>query len=327
MNKAASEAPALQVFRQNADPVRLSREQEEIIRLKEQSNAVILCHNYQIEPIQQIADYVGDSLGLARQAAQTDADVIVFCGVHFMAETAKILNPGKKVLLPDIDAGCSLSDSCPAEQLADYKKKNPNLYVVAYVNCSAAVKALSDVICTSGNAMQIVGNVPEDREILFVPDQNLGQWVTEQTGRPMRLWPGSCYAHILFTKESIERCRMEYPGAPVVAHPECVDTVRDLADEVCSTEKMVGFCKDTPADTFIILTETGMMHRLTRELPEKSFIAGPTGHCACNDCRFMKMNTLPKLLSCLKTQEPEIILDDDLIEQAKLPIERMLEWS
>ena len=327
MIKAASEAPALQVFRQDADPVRLTREQEEIIRLKEQSNAVILCHNYQIEPIQQIADYVGDSLGLARQAAQTDADVIVFCGVHFMAETAKILNPGKKVLLPDIDAGCSLSDSCPAEQLADYKKKNPDLYVVAYVNCSAAVKALSDVICTSGNAMQIVGNVPEDREILFVPDQNLGQWVTEQTGRPMRLWPGSCYAHILFTKESIERCRMEYPGAPVVAHPECVDTVRDLADEVCSTEKMVGFCKDNPADTFIILTETGMMHRLTRELPEKSFIAGPTGHCACNDCRFMKMNTLPKLLSCLKSQEPEIILDDDLIEQAKLPIERMLEWS
>ena len=327
MIKAASQAPALQVFRQDADPVRLSREQEEIIRLKEQSNAVILCHNYQIEPIQQIADYVGDSLGLARQAAQTDADVIVFCGVHFMAETAKILNPSKKVLLPDIDAGCSLSDSCPAEQLADYKRKNPELYVVAYVNCSAAVKALSDVICTSGNAMQIVGNVPKDREILFVPDQNLGQWVTEQTGRPMRLWPGSCYAHILFTKESIERCRMEYPGAPVVAHPECVDTVRDLADEVCSTEKMVGFCKDNPADTFIILTETGMMHRLTRELPEKSFIAGPTGHCACNDCRFMKMNTLPKLLSCLKTQEPEIILDDDLIEQAKLPIERMLEWS
>jgi len=327
MITAASEAPALQVFRQDANPVSMTREQEEILRLKEQYNAVILCHNYQIEPIQQIADYVGDSLGLARQAAQTDADVIVFCGVHFMAETAKILNPSKKVLLPDIDAGCSLSDSCPAEQLADYKRNNPELYVVAYVNCSAAVKALSDVICTSGNAMQIVENVPKDREILFVPDQNLGQWVTEQTGRPMRLWPGSCYAHILFTKESIERCRMEYPGAPVVAHPECVDTVRDLADEVCSTEKMVGFCKDNPADTFIILTETGMMHRLTRELPEKSFIAGPTGHCACNDCRFMKMNTLPKLLSCLKTQEPEIILDDDLIEQAKLPIERMLEWS
>ena len=327
MVKAASEAPTLQVFRQDSGPVRLTREQDEIIRLKEQCNAVILCHNYQIEPIQDIADYVGDSLGLARQAAQTDADVIVFCGVHFMAETAKILNPGKMVLLPDLDAGYSLSDSCPAEQLAEYKKKNPDLYVVAYVNCSAAVKALSDVICTSGNAMQIVGNVPKDREILFVPDQNLGQWVTEQTGRPMRLWPGSCYAHILFTKESIERCRLEYPGAPVVAHPECIDTVRDLADEVCSTEKMVGFCKDHPADTFIILTETGMMHRLTRELPDKSFVAGPTGHCACNDCRFMKMNTLPKLLSCLRSREPEIILEDSLIERARMPIERMLEWS
>ena len=327
MIKAASQAPALQVFRQDADPVRLSREQEEIIRLKEQSNAVILCHNYQIEPIQQIADYVGDSLGLARQAAQTDADVIVFCGVHFMAETAKILNPGKKVLLPDIDAGCSLSDSCPAEQLADYKKKNPDLYVVAYVNCSAAVKALSDVICTSGNAMQIVGNVPEDREILFVPDQNLGQWVTEQTGRPMRLWPGSCYAHVLFSKQSIERCRIEHPDAPVVAHPECIETVRDLADEVCSTEKMVSFCRDNPADTFIILTETGMMHRLTRELPEKTFVAGPTDHCACNDCRFMKLNTIPKLLECLKKNEPVIEIPDDICHKARLPIERMLEWS
>ena len=201
------------------------------------------------------------------------------------------------------------------------------MYVVAYVNCSAAVKALSDVICTSGNAMQIVNSVPEDREILFVPDQNLGQWVTGQTGRPMRLWPGSCYAHVLFTKESIERCRIEYPGSPVVAHPECVETVRDMADEVCSTEKMVSYCRDSSADSFIILTETGMMHRLTRELPEKSFIAGPTGNCACNDCRFMKMNTVPKLLSCLQDQTPEITLEDSIIEQAKLPIERMLEWS
>ena len=327
MIRAVKDAPPLQIFRRDESSDSLTEEQKEIIRLKEQANAVILCHNYQIDPIQQIADYVGDSLGLARQAAQTDAEVIVFCGVHFMAETAKILNPAKKVLLPDLDAGCSLSDSCPADKLAEYKEKNPDLYVVAYVNCSAAVKALSDVICTSGNAMQIVGNVPEDREILFVPDQNLGQWVTEQTGRRMSLWPGSCYAHVLFTKESIERCRMEYPGAPVVAHPECVDIVRDLADEVCSTEKMVGFCKEHPSDTFIILTETGMMHRLTRELPDKSFVAGPTSHCACNDCRFMKMNTLPKLLSCLKTQEPEITLDNTLIEQAKLPIERMLEWS
>ena len=327
MIKATMEANPLQVFRQSADSVELTVEQKEIVRLKEEANAVLLCHNYQIEPIQQVADYVGDSLGLARQAAETDADVIVFCGVHFMAETAKILNPAKKVILPDLDAGCSLSDSCPAEKLAAYKEENPDLYVVAYVNCSAAVKALSDVICTSGNAMQIVEKVPEDREILFVPDQNLGQWVSNRTGRPMRLWPGSCYAHVLFSKESIERCRLEYPDAPVVAHPECVDSVRDLADEVCSTEKMVGFCRDHPSETFIILTETGMMHRLTRELPDKSFVAGPTSHCACNDCRFMKMNTLPKLLSCLQEQGPEIILDDQLIEQAKLPIERMLEWS
>ena len=327
MIKATTEAPPLQVFRQSADSVVLNSEQNEIVRLKEEANAVLLCHNYQIEAIQQVADYVGDSLGLARQAAETDADVIVFCGVHFMAETAKILNPAKKVLLPDLNAGCSLSDSCPAEKLAAYKDENPDLYIVAYVNCSAAVKALSDVICTSGNAMQIVGKVPENREILFVPDQNLGQWVSAQTGRHMRLWPGSCYAHVLFTKESIERCRLEYPNAPVVAHPECVDSVRDLADEVCSTEKMVGFCRDHPSETFIILTETGMMHRLTRELPEKSFVVGPTSYCACNDCRFMKMNTLPKLLSCLQQQGPEIILDDQLIEQAKLPIERMLEWS
>jgi len=327
MSATTKEAPVLRVFRHNDSPPPLSAEQQEIVRLKNESNAVILCHNYQIDPIQQVADYVGDSLGLARQAAETDAEVIVFCGVHFMAETAKILNPAKKVLLPDLDAGCSLSDSCPADKLAEYKEKNPDLYVVAYVNCSAAVKALSDVICTSGNAMQIVNSVPEDREILFVPDQNLGQWVTGQTGRPMRLWPGSCYAHVLFTKESIERCRIEYPGSPVVAHPECVETVRDMADEVCSTEKMVSYCRDSSADSFIILTETGMMHRLTRELPEKSFIAGPTGNCACNDCRFMKMNTVPKLLSCLQDQTPEITLEDSIIEQAKLPIERMLEWS
>lgn len=327
MSATTKEAPVLRVFRHNDSPPPLSAEQQEIVRLKNESNAVILCHNYQIDPIQQVADYVGDSLGLARQAAETDAEVIVFCGVHFMAETAKILNPAKKVLLPDLDAGCSLSDSCPADKLAEYKEKNPDLYVVAYVNCSAAVKALSDVICTSGNAMQIVNSVPEDREILFVPDQNLGQWVTGQTGRSMRLWPGSCYAHVLFTKESIERCRIEYPGSPVVAHPECVETVRDMADEVCSTEKMVSYCRDSSADSFIILTETGMMHRLTRELPEKSFIAGPTGNCACNDCRFMKMNTLPKLLSCLQDQSPEITLEDSIIEQAKLPIERMLEWS
>jgi len=319
--------PPLQVFRRADAPTSLNAEQEEIIRLKKEQNAVLLCHNYQIDPIQEVADYVGDSLGLARQAAQTDAEIIVFCGVHFMAETAKILNPSKTVLLPDLDAGCSLSDSCPAEQLAKYRDENPDLYVVAYVNCSAAVKGLSDVICTSGNAVNIVNRVPQDREILFVPDQNLGQWVMGQTGRKMRLWPGSCYAHVLFTRESIERCRLEYPDAPVVAHPECIQSVRDLADEVCSTEKMVSYCQNHSSDTFIILTESGMMHRLTRELPDRQFVAGPTGHCACNDCRYMKMNTLPKLLDCLKTGNPEISLDDELIERSRLPIERMLEWS
>jgi quinolinate synthase len=323
----SSAHPPLQVFRNSPESTLLSGQQEEIIRLKEEKNAVLLCHNYQVDAIQQVADYVGDSLGLARQAAQTDAEVIVFCGVHFMAETAKILNPSKTVLLPDLDAGCSLSDSCPADQLAMYREQNPDLYVVAYVNCSAAVKGLSDVICTSGNAVSIVNQIPANREILFVPDQNLGQWVMGQTGRKMRLWPGSCYAHVLFTKESIERCRLEYPDAPVVAHPECIQSVRDIADEVCSTEKMVSYCRSHSSDTFIILTESGMMHRLTRELPDKQFVAGPTGNCACNDCRYMKMNTLPKLLKCLKESGPEITLSDELIERAKLPIERMLKWS
>ncbi len=317
----------LEAFKKPVEKVVLSSEQEEIIKLKTEKDAILLCHNYQIDSVQQVSDYVGDSLGLARKAAETDSKVIVFCGVHFMAETAKILNPSKTVLLPDLQAGCSLSDSCPAEKLAAYKKRNPEVYVVAYVNCSAEVKALSDVICTSGNAVQIVSQIPKNKEILFVPDQNLGQWVMGQTGRKMKLWPGSCYAHVLFTKESIERCRMQYPTAPVVAHPECIESVRDLADEVCSTEKMVRFCKENESDTFIILTETGMMHRLTRELPEKTFIAGPTDHCSCNDCRFMKMNTIPKLLDCLREGNPEILMEKSLIENAKLPIERMLSWS
>ena len=324
-------APAIDplVFRHQADEAAppLSSIQEEIIRLKREQNAVLLAHNYQIEPIQRVADYVGDSLGLSYQAADTDAEVIVFCGVHFMAETAKILSPNKTVVLPDLEAGCSLSDSCPAEKLAEYKEKNPDVYVVAYVNCSAAVKALCDVVCTSGNAVKIIEQVPADREILFVPDQNLGQWVTDQTGRPMRLWPGSCYAHVLFTKQSIERCRLQYPDAPVVAHPECVRTVRELADEVCSTEKMVSFCKDHPSEAFIVLTETGMMHRLVREVPDKTFVAGPTDHCACNDCRFMKRNTVEKLHAALRDLQPVIEIPEEIRSRAQLPIERMLEWS
>ncbi len=301
--------------------------QERILKLKKEKNAVILVHNYQDGVIQEVADYVGDSLGLSYQASKTDADVICFCGVHFMAETAKIINPGKRVILPDPEAGCSLSDSCPAEKLAAYKAKHPDIVVVAYINCSAEVKALSDVICTSGNAVDIVKRIPEDKEILFVPDQNLGEWVAHQTGRKMKLWPGNCYAHILFSTEAIERIRLQYPGAPVVAHPECVDSVRRMADLVCSTEKMVTFCRDHESDAFIIVTETGMLHRLRRDIPGKTFIAGPTENCACNECRFMKMNTLEKLERCLDTLEPEIVLDPETVEAARLPIQRMLEWS
>src|SRR3954468_13379981 len=240
-------------------PARLDSLSREILALKKKLNAVILAHNYQVPEIQDVADFVGDSLGLSQQAAKTSADVIVFCGVHFVAETTKILNPNKVVVLPDKDAGCSLEQSCPAPKLAKLQATNPNFYTVTYINCSAAVKALSDVICTSGNAVKIVNAAPKDRDLLFVPDENLGAWVMEQTGRPMRLWQGSCYAHVEFTYESIMRIRREYPDAPVVAHPECTRAVRLLADEICSTEKMVEFCKRSPAQTIIIATEAGMI--------------------------------------------------------------------
>jgi quinolinate synthase len=302
---------------------------DEIRRLKKERNAVILAHNYQIAEIQELADHVGDSLGLAYRAAETEADVIAFCGVHFMGETAKIVNPGKTVVIPDLNAGCSLSDSCPPEKLTAYLQEHAdkNYYVVAYINCSAGVKALSDVICTSGNAVRIVENVPADRNILFVPDENLGSWVMEQTGRPMTLWKGNCYVHVEFTRQSIERIRAEYPDAPVVAHPECTHAVRILADEVCSTEKMVGYCKNSPSEAFVIVTESGMLYRLRRELPDKTFIPGPTDHCACADCRYMKMNTLDKLRDCLRDLSSQIIIPEDLRARAELPIRRMLEWS
>lgn len=301
--------------------------QEEILQLKEERNAVILVHNYQVDSIQRIADYVGDSLGLAYRAAEADADVILFCGVHFMAETAKIVNPTKTVILPDLDAGCSLSESCPAEKLAAYKDANPDTYVVAYINCSAGVKALSDVICTSGNAAKIVERVPEGKDILFVPDQNLGQWVSKQTGRSLKLWPGSCYAHVLFTVQSLEKLKTQFPDAPIVAHPECVETVRDMADEVCSTELMLGFCRDNPSEEIIVVTETGMLNRLRREIPGKRFIAGPTDTCACNDCKFMKMNTIEKVRDALKNLSPQIEMDEATRQKAFIPIKRMLDWS
>ncbi len=302
---------------------------EEILELKRARNAVILAHNYQGQEIQELADFVGDSLGLSYQAASTDADVIAFCGVHFMAETAKIVNPSKRVILPDLDAGCSLSESCPADKLEAHllAHAEKNYYVIAYINCSAGVKALSDVIVTSGNAVKIVNAAPKDRNILFVPDQNLGAWVMEQTGRKMDLWRGACYVHVEFTRDSIERIRAQYPEAPVVAHPECTYAVRILADEVCSTEKMITYCRNSPARAFIIVTESGMLHRLRREIPGKEFIAGPTDKCACADCRFMKMNTLEKLHDALLNLSPEIILPEAIRARAELPIRRMLELS
>jgi quinolinate synthase len=301
----------------------------DILRLKKERNAVILAHNYQSKEIQELADYVGDSLGLAYKAKDTDADVIAFCGVHFMAETAKIVNPQKVVVLPDQNAGCSLEQSCPGPQLEAFLKTNAdkNYYVIAYINCSGAVKALCDCICTSGNAVKIVEAAPKDRPILFVPDQNLGSWVMEQTGRKMDLWKGSCYVHVEFTRDSIEGIRKLHPDAQVVAHPECTYAVRMLADEVCSTEKMVSYCKSSSATSFIIVTESGMLHRLEREVPGKTFIAGPTGHCHCADCRYMKMNTLQKLHDCLLRLQPQVQMEESIRARAEKPILLMLELS
>jgi quinolinate synthase len=307
----------------------------EIQVLKKQLNAVILAHNYQVPEIQDVADFVGDSLGLSQQAARTSADVIVFSGVHFMAETAKILSPGKIVVLPDKAAGCSLEESCPADQLAAFQKTNPNFYTVTYINCSAAVKALSDVICTSGNAVKIVEASPKDKDLLFVPDENLGAWVMEQTGRPMTLWRGNCYAHVEFRRESLLRLRRAFPEAKVVAHPEALREVRDLSDAVCSTEKMIAWCKSTPARQIIIVTESGILHRLEKECPGKEFLCAPTfdamrapaDACRCSECKFMKMNTLEKLRDCMKHLAPRIELPQAILERARLPIERMLEIS
>jgi len=303
--------------------------QDEILQLKKERNAIILAHNYQAPEIQDIADFVGDSLGLSYMAKDTDADVIVFCGVHFMAETAKITNPGKTVLLPDKDAGCSLEESCPGDELESFLKKNveKNYYVIAYINCSAHVKSLCDVICTSGNAVKIVESAPSDQPILFVPDQNLGAWVIEKTGRKMDLWQGACYVHVEFTQNSIESIKSEYPDAVVVAHPECTYAVRMLADEVCSTEKMVHFCRETPAENVIVVTESGMLHRLRKEAPDKNLIPGPTDKCNCADCRFMKMNTLQKLYDCLANMNPQVEIPEDIRVRAEAPLLRMLELS
>jgi len=307
----------------------------EILVLKKQLNAVILAHNYQVPEIQDVADFTGDSLGLAQEAAKTDADVIVFCGVHFMAETAKILNPGKIVVLPDKNAGCSLEESCPADKLAALQKTNPNFWTIAYINCSAAVKALSDVIVTSGNAEKIVNAAPRDRDLLFVPDENLGQWVMEQTGRPMTLWRGNCYAHVEFQRDQILKIRAQYPEAKIVVHPESLRDVRELADAVCSTEKMITYCRTNPARQFVIVTESGIIHRMQKECPGKEFLCAPTfdamrlptDGCRCSECKFMKMNTLEKVRDCMKKLSPRIELPAEILQRARLPIERMLEIS
>ena len=307
----------------------------EIFTLKKQLNAVILAHNYQVAEIQDVADYVGDSLGLAQQAEKTSADVIVFCGVHFMAETAKILNPGKIVVLPDKDAGCTLEESCPAEKLEALQKTNPNFWTIAYINCSAAVKALCDVIVTSGNAEKIVNAAPKDKDLLFVPDENLGQWVMEQTGRPMTLWKGNCYAHVEFRRDAMLQTKARYPEAKVVVHPESLREVRELADAVCSTEKMITYCKNDPAKQFVIVTESGIIHRMQKECPDKEFLCAPTfdvmkmpgDNCRCSECKFMKMNTLEKVRDCMKNLSPRVEMPEHILKRARLPIERMLEIS
>ena len=327
-------ADALQVrkpmTRERFDPLA-----KEILTLKKQLNAVILAHNYQVPEIQDVADFVGDSLGLSQQAAKTRADVIVFSGVHFMAETAKILNPDKIVVLPDRNAGCSLEESCPADRLAALQATNPNFYTVTYINCSAEVKALSDVICTSGNAVKIVNAAPRNKDLLFVPDENLGAWVTEQTGRPMTLWKGNCYAHVEFRRDQVLRLRQSYPDAKIVVHPESLREVRDLADAVCSTEKMIAYCKTSPAKRFVVVTESGIIHRMQKECPGKEFLCAPvfdvmrmpSDKCRCSECKYMKMNTLEKLRDCMKNLAPRVELPADILKRARLPIERMLEIS
>ena len=321
--------------RQPTPPAQVEALAREILGLKERLSAVILAHNYQIPEIQDLADFVGDSLGLSQQAARTQADVIVFCGVHFMAETAKILNPTKLVVLPDKEAGCSLEESCPADQLQTLQATNPNFYTIAYINCSAAVKTLSDVICTSGNAEKIVRAAPPDRDLLFVPDENLGEWVIERTGRPMTLWRGNCYAHVEFRRDSVQRLRQEFPDAKVVVHPESLREVRELADEVCSTEKMIHYCKNSPARRFVVVTESGIIHRMQKECPDKELICTPvydpmrmpSDSCRCSECKYMKLNTLEKLRDCMEHLAPRIELDHATIRRARLPIERMLEIS
>jgi quinolinate synthase len=300
----------------------------EIQRLKKERNAVVLAHYYQEPDIQDVADYIGDSLGLAQQAAKTDADVIVFAGVHFMAETAKILNPTKKVLIPDMHAGCSLSDSCPPDQFRAFKEQHPDHLVISYINCSAEIKAMSDIICTSSNARKIVESLPADQPIIFAPDRNLGAYINKVTGRNMLLWDGACMVHELFSLEKITRLKERHPEALLIAHPECEDPVLRIADFIGSTSQLLQYAEEQPAQSFIVATETGILHQMQQRSPGKTFIpAPPDNSCACNDCPFMKRNTLEKLYLCMEYGEPEIIMDEGLRQAAERPIRRMLELS
>lgn len=301
---------------------------EAIDKLKKEKDAIILAHYYQIPEIQDLADYVGDSLGLAQQAKNSNAKIIVFAGVHFMAETAKILNPKTKVLLPDLEAGCSLAESCPADKFKKFKAKYPDHIVISYINCTAAIKTLSDVICTSGNAKEIVNSYPADQKIIFAPDKNLGGYINSITGRKMVLWNGTCEVHDILSTEAIINLKIQHPDAKLIAHPECKGQVLELADFVGSTNAMLNYTQKNSAKKYIVATEGGILHQMRKDSPEKEFIIVATDEtCSCNDCPYMKLNTLDKLYACLKNETPEIELSQQLINEAIEPINRMLEIS
>ena len=301
---------------------------DEIEKLKKAKNAIILAHYYQEPDIQDIADYIGDSLGLSQEAAKTEADIIVFAGVHFMAETAKILSPGKKVLLPDVKAGCSLAVSCPPHLFKKFKEKYPDHVVITYVNCTAELKALSDIVCTSTNAVQIVESLPKDTKIIFGPDKNLGAWVAKKTGRDLVLWNGACMVHEIFSREKITKLKERHPEAKFIAHPECEEAVLQMADYIGSTTGLLKYAINSDAKEFIVATESGIIHQMEKACPDKTFIpAPPNNNCACNDCPYMKRNTLEKLYLCLKNETPEVTVPMEIIVEARKPIERMLEIS
>lgn len=301
---------------------------EEIAKLKREKNAILLAHYYQDSDIQDIADYIGDSLGLAQQAERATADMIVFAGVHFMAETAKLLNPTKKVVIPDLKAGCSLADSCPPDEFRMFKEAHPNHVVISYINCTAAIKAQTDIICTSSNAQFVVESVPIDRKIIFAPDKNLGKYLIKKTGRDMVLWDGSCMVHEIFSEKKIIELKQRYPHAEVIAHPECEEHVLAHADYIGSTTGLLNYTKKYGKDSFIVITESGILHQMQKASPDKQFIPGPPeNNCACNDCPHMKLNTMEKIYLCMKNETPEVTIDPIIFDEALRPLKRMLDIS